>query len=84
MLRSSSESVSRSPGWSRVPELYGVDPAGPGAGEEGSGVGACAGVCSVEHPWVLPDLVVLLSRRSAILNVAPEPGTSFPAAPASN
>ena len=50
VLRSSSESVSRSPGWRRVPELYGVEPAGPGAGEEGSGVGSCAGVCSVERP----------------------------------
>ena len=34
VLRSSSESVSRSPGWRRVPELYGVEPAGPGARSE--------------------------------------------------
>ena len=49
VLRSSSESASWSPDWRRVPKLYGVDPAGPRAGEEGSGVGSCAGVCSVEH-----------------------------------
>ena len=49
LLRSSSESVLRSPGWRTVPKLYGVDPACPGAGEKWSGVGFCACICSVEH-----------------------------------
>ena len=40
VVRLSSESVSRSPNWRRVLEWYGVDPAGPGAGDEGSGVGS--------------------------------------------
>ena len=40
VVRSSSESVSKSPGWRRVPEWCGVDSAGPGAGDEGSGVGS--------------------------------------------
>ena len=35
-MQSSSESVSKSPGWRRVPEWYEVDPAGPGRGDEGS------------------------------------------------
>ena len=49
-MRLSSESVSKSPGWRRVPEWCGVDPAGPGAGDEGSGVGSWAGAWSVERP----------------------------------
>jgi len=32
----------------------------------------------------LPDLVMLLLLRSSIVNVAPELGVPFPAAPASN
>ena len=37
---SSSESVSKSPGWRRVPERCGMEPAGPRAGDKGSGVGS--------------------------------------------
>ena len=40
VVRSSSGSVSKSNGWRRVPEWCGVDPAGPGAGDEWSGVGS--------------------------------------------
>ena len=40
VVRSSSESVSKSPSWRRVPEWGGLDPAGPGAGDEVSGVGS--------------------------------------------
>ena len=49
-MRSSSGSVSKSPGWRRVPEWYGVDPAGLGAGDEGFGVSSWAGAWSVERP----------------------------------
>jgi len=71
---SSGESVSRSPG--RRP-LYdrGLSVSDCcGGGSDGPSVGSCiCGVC-VERPWVPPDLVVLL-LLSAIMNVAPEPGT---------
>ena len=50
VVRSSSESVSKSPGWRRVHERCGVDPGGAGAGNEGSGVGSGAGGWSVERP----------------------------------
>ena len=49
-MRSSAESVSKSPGWQGVPEWCGVDHAGPEAGNEGSGVGSWAGAWSVERP----------------------------------
>ena len=50
VVRSSSESVSESCRWRRVPEWCGVDPAAPGAGDEWSGVGSLAGAWSVECP----------------------------------
>jgi len=57
----------------------------------GPGVGSCvvgSGVSSVGSAEVrlsaLLDLVTLLLLRSAIVNVAPEPGVPFPTAPASN
>jgi len=57
----------------------------------GPGVGSCvvgSGESSVGSAGgrllALPDLVTLLLLRSAIVNVAPEPGVPFPVAPASN
>jgi len=57
----------------------------------GPGVGSCvvgSGVSSVGSAegrlQALPDLVTLLLLLSAIVNVAPDPGVPFPAAPASN
>ena len=49
-MQLSSESVSKSSGWRTVPEWCGVDPAGPRAGDEGSGVGSGARAWSVELP----------------------------------
>jgi len=57
----------------------------------GPGVGSCvvgSGVSSVRSAegrlHTLPDLATLLLLGSAIVNIAPEPGVFFPAAPASN
>ena len=49
-MRSSYESMSRSPGWRRVPEWCGMDPGCPGTGNKGSGGGSCGGAWSVERP----------------------------------
>ena len=76
--------MSRSPGRRALLDGLGVDASGPRFGSDGPGVGSCISVWSVERPGVLPDLVVLLLLRSSIVNVAPEPGICFPAAPASN
>jgi len=57
---------------------------GPGVGSyvvgsRVSSVGSAEGRLSA-----LPDLVMLRLLRSAIVNVPPEPGVPFPAAPGSN
>jgi hypothetical protein len=48
--RSSSESVSRSPGRRALLDGLGVDASGPRFGSDGPGVGSCVTVWSVERP----------------------------------
>ena len=80
------ESVSRSPE-RRLLLLVSVS-AQPGMGLV---IGSCVVGCGVSSVgsadgrlYALPDLVTLLLLRSAIVNVAPELGVPFPAAPASD
>jgi len=55
---------------------------GVGSGVVGSGVSSVGSADG--RLLALPDLVPLLLLRSAIVNVAPELGVPFPAAPDSN
>ena len=57
---------------------------GPGVGSSVVGSGVSSVGSSEGRLSALPDLVPLLLLHSAIVNVAPEPGVPFPAAPASN
>ena len=57
----------------------------------GLGVGSCVVGCGVSSVgsaerrlYALPHVVTLVLLRSAIVNVPPEPGVPFRAAPASN
>ena len=75
VLHSSSESVSKFPGWRVVPELYSLASAGSRAGPEILVFGFCASASSVQRLYGIPDLVVLLSTYPSFLKVATKLGT---------